>query len=564
MAFDSYATNLDVPYNENRQVLFDPDPTKHGDLVLISQVTDSSTPGVGDSYNPSISTEGNVVAFTSEASLGRNNIQIEHSQIWKDLDPDDPSAGLEIVSGSMGAGGNVDKVGNGNSNNPSVDYSGNYIAFDTSATNLGVDLGNGGSTGVVVDNLGTIKLVSNDEGSYGTLSGGNAEDPSIGGRTLDDQIVAYVADPLAVSNILGIDLPSVEQIIAGYWDGTGYDNFLVSHKYGDKSAPANGASSDPDVSLDGRYISFASDATDLVDGNVGNGGGYNQIYVYDVNTGEIRLMSVNNNGEEGNNDSEGPKVGSADIANGQGLIVIYSSKADNLVTGWAPVSEGGHQAYISLGTLTPTPSTTSTTNSNSFNSGYSAQVTTSTNDEKDNRKLYDAKFLSSTIPTTLKPGETFTGTITIKNTGKMAWTAGTYVFGLQPFGDAIGFGIGNIIIPQGITIEPGQEYSFPITFTVPQTVGQYDLQFNMFFEITSKTGNSSLISFGDPIAINVDVSANGKKTESLKLKPSIRNKVPEETTTSVRTLVPVTPTITQKTNAVWKPTPYQRPSPVKR
>ncbi len=112
----------------------------------------------------------------------------------------------------------------------------------------------------------------------------------------------------------------------------------------------------------------------------------------------------------------------------------------------------------------------------------SDQVTTN----ESQQHPYEIQFISSTIDSQLQPGQTFNGFITIKNTGTTAWTSEGLKFGLKPFGDALKFGIGDIMIPDGTIIEPGQEFSFPVTITAPSTPGVYDLQFRMFFFIAIK------------------------------------------------------------------------------
>lgn len=92
-------------------------------------------------------------------------------------------------------------------------------------------------------------------------------------------------------------------------------------------SPSNAAelASSASMSADGRYIVFASDAENpLVPG--GNEP-YSSIFIYDLTTGTIRNLSLADNGGTANGDSVMPQI-SAD-----GLFVTFASSASNLVPG---------------------------------------------------------------------------------------------------------------------------------------------------------------------------------------------------------------------------------------
>lgn len=78
----------------------------------------------------------------------------------------------------------------------------------------------------------------------------------------------------------------------------------------------------PAISADGRFVAFASSATNLVDADTN---GAPDIFVHDRQTGEIALVSVAGDGTQGNLDSLEPAI-SAD-----GSVVAFYSWADNLV-----------------------------------------------------------------------------------------------------------------------------------------------------------------------------------------------------------------------------------------
>ncbi len=87
---------------------------------------------------------------------------------------------------------------------------------------------------------------------------------------------------------------------------------------------ANNTSRTPTLSADGRYVTFSSEASNLV---TGDNNGNQDIFVYDRTTGTIERVSVSDAGVEGNGFSQSPSL-SAD-----GRYVTFDSFASNLVTG---------------------------------------------------------------------------------------------------------------------------------------------------------------------------------------------------------------------------------------
>ncbi len=81
---------------------------------------------------------------------------------------------------------------------------------------------------------------------------------------------------------------------------------------------------EPALSADGRYVTFKSDASNLVPGD---NNGTDDIFVYDRTTRSIERVSVSDAGVEGNSTSFSPSL-SAD-----GRYVTFNSTANNLVPG---------------------------------------------------------------------------------------------------------------------------------------------------------------------------------------------------------------------------------------
>jgi len=81
----------------------------------------------------------------------------------------------------------------------------------------------------------------------------------------------------------------------------------------------------PNISANGRYVTFCSDASNLVAGDIN---GFADIFVHDRKTGETTRVSVASDGTQGNN---GAGPGSSISADGR--FVAFSSDATNLLEG---------------------------------------------------------------------------------------------------------------------------------------------------------------------------------------------------------------------------------------
>lgn len=83
----------------------------------------------------------------------------------------------------------------------------------------------------------------------------------------------------------------------------------------------NGDSFAPDVSADGRWVAFASRASDLVPGDTN---GSVDVFVRDMAEGRMLRASVASNGDEADGDSHAPRLSP------DGAVVIFGSRATNL------------------------------------------------------------------------------------------------------------------------------------------------------------------------------------------------------------------------------------------
>lgn len=200
---------------------------------------------------------------------------------------------------------------------------GRFVVFTSTATNLAPNSTNGVQQVYLRDvQSGTTNLVSAD--STGIPADAGALSPSM---SADGKVVAFVSSagnlpPITAAGITGIYLRDLQ---------------LGQTERADVTAaglPANASSSEPSISADGRFVAFASNATNLVPGTIS---GRLQVFIHDRVTGSVRLVSIGLDGIEGNGSGSSPSI-SAD-----GRFVAFFSDSSNLVTA---NTSGVTQVYV--------------------------------------------------------------------------------------------------------------------------------------------------------------------------------------------------------------------------
>ena len=381
VAFSSDASNLGpADANGVRDVYLHDRQT--GDTILVSHNLAGNGAGNGRSAEPSISQDGNFVSFSSTATdlvAGQAVNEETDIFIWN------RSTGVVRLA-SVTAGGNTPSQF---SAEPNTNGNGDFVAY-TSSTNA-ASMVNGavdpnGVRDVFLWNAGnnTNQLVS--VGAAGTTGNRASFDPSVSSngqfvafRSDADDLVAgadlngivrdiYMRDVTGATTILvsrGIngaapngpsDSPSISadgnfivfsseasNLVPNDTNGSVRDIFvfnratntitLVSQNQA-RTGSGNGVSSEPSISQDGRFVAFTSASTDLVVGDVNAA---TDIFLYDITTGAMNLVSSNDAGAQGNGDSSDANVAP------QGLFVAFTSNATNLVAGDA---NGASDAFV--------------------------------------------------------------------------------------------------------------------------------------------------------------------------------------------------------------------------
>lgn len=277
-----------------------------------------------------------------------------------------PAPAADLISVNAG---NV-KSANGPSSGPATNSDGNFVAFYSDASNLvtgdtnsvrdvfvrdrtagttervsvssagdqanGASQATGGSPAISADGdvvafySNATNLVDDDTNGQPdvfvhVMSTGATERVSVAtdgtegnGASLNPSISAdgrFVAFQSQASNLITDDTNGVSDIFVR-------DRVNGATERVCDSVQPNGYSFSPSISADGNFVAFASAATNLVPNDTN---GKIDIFVCDRSTSTIERVSVSGSGEQGDGDSILPAI------SGNGMVVGFKSLADNLV-----------------------------------------------------------------------------------------------------------------------------------------------------------------------------------------------------------------------------------------
>ncbi|MFZ0738305.1 MAG: hypothetical protein WCA98_16425 [Candidatus Acidiferrales bacterium] len=311
--------------------------------------TSAGSQGNSDSLEPSLNSTGGYIAFASHATnLDPNyptltgttrQIFLRGACIGTTTTSTCTTGFTELVSVS------ADGVNPANADaiSPSVSPDGRYVTFVSTATNLINGVNPGGVAQVYLrdtclsETTGTCVpmtvLVSSPDGV--TPADAPASSPSAG------EDGTYVSFTSAASNLVNGVSPLFPQVyrsetcVAGVLDCVPLVTLVSSN---DGVTPANGTSGESSITSDGRYVAYASTATNLVQTA---SSGIQQVFVRDtcgvVTTGcttSTTLVSIaNDNVTPGEALSEQPSISSSSGSAGDGQFVAFASLSTNLVSG---------------------------------------------------------------------------------------------------------------------------------------------------------------------------------------------------------------------------------------
>ncbi|MBZ0317275.1 MAG: hypothetical protein K8L91_12705 [Anaerolineae bacterium] len=232
----------------------------------------------------------------------------------------DSDTTIHRVSISSGGAG-----GNHNSEIVAISGDGRYVAFESVASNLVSGDTNGQRDIFRRDRQTCTTMRVSVTNAGGQSSGGVSTLPAVSG---DGRYVAFTS---TATNLVGGDTNNQEDVFVR--DTVANTTIRVSISTG--GTQANGPSSYPTISSDGRYVAFESTASNLV---TGDNNGLSDIFVRDIvgNT-TIRVSVTNGGAQASGGDSYDPAI------SGNGRYVAFATYADNLASG---DTNGDEDVYV--------------------------------------------------------------------------------------------------------------------------------------------------------------------------------------------------------------------------
>lgn len=272
----------------------------HAQTELIT-VTPSG-PSDGGAIYAELSRDGRMVSFQAGAS----NLVPGDTNGVADIFVRDMELGvttrLSVSDGGLQADGDC--------LDPVISLDGGHVTWFAYATNL-VPGDTNGSSDVFVHDLAAGSTVRVPE-SFQLEGISRYPVISAGGR--------FVAFESTAENAVPGDTNGTRDIfVYDFADGS-----LVRASVSATGAQASGTSLDASISGDGRYVAFESDAPDLVPGDTN---GASDVFIKDLLTGAIELVSRDSAGLQGNAGSFDPFLSE------DGTVICFSSRATNLIEG---------------------------------------------------------------------------------------------------------------------------------------------------------------------------------------------------------------------------------------
>ncbi|NOQ64221.1 MAG: DUF4214 domain-containing protein [Methyloprofundus sp.] len=275
------------------------------DVSAMTSIADISANGVignSSAILPSLSADGRFIAFASYANNLLAGTRSEDMQIYL---YDKEQGSIALVSKNM-----FGKANNASNGKPEISADGQYITFATAAS----DMDDQDTLNKLKDVFVYDRVTEQVSRVSSASELGLSEFPVI---SANGRFISYQS---TIDDIVANDNNGTSDVFV--YDRLQNISTRISLSFTGKEG--RNESTRPSISADGRYITYQSDASNLV---AGDNNRSSDVFVYDRNTEEVALVSRSTAGAWGSDDSVKPVI-SAD-----GRFISYTSESDNLSSG---------------------------------------------------------------------------------------------------------------------------------------------------------------------------------------------------------------------------------------
>ncbi len=337
--FTSYATDLVPQPTTGYGDVFRRD-TWSNVTTLVSVSTNGAAGSDDGSYLDGITPDGRFVVFDSYSS---NLSPVPATNSVDNLFVRDTVAGTTTLVTVNPAG---TQSASDYSSSPAITPDGKFIVFASYATNLTADVITNGNQNIFLRNLaaGSTALVS--IGTNGLAGTDSSSSPTI---SSNGQFVTFGSHAPNLST-LHTNTSQKEVFVRDMLNGT---NRLVSIDFAGTNS-ANSYAENPQMTPDGRFVVFDSGATDLT---TNQSVGYDNVFVADLVSNTMTLVSVNTNGSA----SSGARQ---QQITPDGRYVAFKSQDDTLALGAPYGTEEIYRRDLTAPVAAPASATFSRTANN--------------------------------------------------------------------------------------------------------------------------------------------------------------------------------------------------------
>ena len=322
VGFKSDATNLIASDNNQRTDVFVRD--RRIDLTIRLSGSQTGAEANDGSFPPAVSGDGQLVAFGSFA----DNLILGDSNGQPDMFVVDRSVGsinrVDLgVSGSQANGGVPDLP-------PGLSRDGRFVAFASSASNLvpfPQDLNEASDVFVFDRQAQTTELISRDL-IHSSSPGGSVENgasaPALSG---DGRFVVFLSSS---SQFVLNDTNEDQDVFVWDRQQQTIDRVSVSSDGRQANRDSQPSGYPPSISDDGRFVAFASDATNLVPGD---DNGVTDVFLRDrLNGTTIRIEPPSGCSIDGGTASSPSGASDSPSLSSDGRFLVFKSLASNFVS----------------------------------------------------------------------------------------------------------------------------------------------------------------------------------------------------------------------------------------